>query len=196
MGNECEDNAEDENNAKRNNFLAYGAITARNLNADYTCIAKSGIGILISWFDMIMPEYYDRLDPADPKSKWDFSRWTPDMVVINLFQNDSWLIESLDPVPGKTRIVQAYMDFIKTIREKYPDAYMICSLGSMNAVKRDQPWPGYIEQAVDQWKQKSGDGKIDCLFFKFDGTGKHPRVRHHQNMADKLTGFIRTKMNW
>jgi len=196
MGNECEDNAEDENNAKRNNFLAYGAITARNLNADYTCIAKSGIGILISWFDMVMPEYYDRLNPADPESKWNFSRWTPDVVVINLFQNDSWLIGRLDPAPGEKQIVQAYMDFIKTIREKYPDAYMICSLGSMDAVKKGQPWPGYIRQAVDQWKRKSGDKKIDCLFFEFDGTGKHPRVRHHQKMANELTGFIKTKMNW
>ncbi len=132
----------------------------------------------------------------DPDSKWDFSKWTPDVVVINLFQNDSWLIGRLDPVPNETQIIQAYMDFIKTIREKYPDACMICSLGSMDATKESQPWPGYIEQAVNQWKQKTGDKKIDCLFFEFDGMGKHPRVRHHQKMADKLTGFIRTKMNW
>jgi hypothetical protein len=195
---EAEDDADDETQdvSKWNNYLAYGAVTARNLDADYTCIAKSGIGILISWFDMIMPEYYDRLDPENPDSKWNFSGWTPDVVVINLFQNDSWLIGRLDPVPNETQIVQAYMDFIKTIREKYPYAYLICSLGSMDAVKKGQPWPGYIEQAVDQWKRKSGDGKIDCLFFEYDGTGKHPRLRHHQKMADELTGFIKTKMNW
>jgi hypothetical protein len=192
----ADSNDEGQSVATWNNYLAYGAVTARNLDADYTCIAKSGIGILISWFNMIMPEYYDRLNPANPKSKWDFSKWTPDVVVINLFQNDSWLIGRLDPVPGETQIVQAYMDFIQTIRGKYPNAYMICSLGSMDATKKGQPWPGYIEQAVNRWKRKTGDEKIDYLFFEFDGTGKHPRVRQHQKMADELTRFIRTKMNW
>jgi hypothetical protein len=32
------------------------------------------------------------LDPVDSTSKWDFSGYTPDVVVINLFQNDSWLV--------------------------------------------------------------------------------------------------------
>ena len=34
MGNEVPDQDEDENNAKRNNYLTYGAITTRNLNAE------------------------------------------------------------------------------------------------------------------------------------------------------------------
>jgi hypothetical protein len=198
MCNESSDEADDEHEdvSKWNNFLAYGAVTARNLNADYTCIAKSGIGILISWFDMIMPEYYDRLNPADPDSKWNFSRWTPDVVVINLFQNDSWLIERLKPVPDTEQIIEAYQNFIQSIRKTYPEAYLVCTLGSMDAVKKDSPWPGYIRKAVNQWKQKWEDDRIDCLFFEFDGTYRHPRVRHHQKIADTLTRLIKTKMNW
>ncbi|MBN2105206.1 electron transporter RnfD [bacterium] len=196
MGNEVPDQDEDENNARRNNFMAYGAITARNLNADYTCIAKSGIGIMISWFDIIMPEYYDRLDPWNPDSRWDFSRWTPDVVVINLFQNDSWLINKLDPVPDENQIIQAYSQFVKMLRNQYPEAYILCTLGSMDAVNTGSPWPGYIQKAVDQCKKKDGKNKIDTLFFDFDGTYKHPRIRHHQSMAKKLTTCIKKKLNW
>jgi hypothetical protein len=97
MGNEAPDNADDDNMAEENNFLAYGAVASRKLDAEYVCIAKSGIGIMISWFDMIMPEYYYRLNPDDPESHWNFSDYSPDVVVVNLFQNDSWLIQNLNP---------------------------------------------------------------------------------------------------
>jgi len=196
MGNEVPANEEDEHNSKRNNYLAYGAITARNLNADYTCIAKSGIGIVISWFDMVMSDYYYRLNPWDPDSRWDFSQWIPDVVVINLFQNDSWLIEKLEPVPTDSQIVGAYKDFLQTIRGHYPEAYIICTLGSMDAVKDSSAWPGYITNAVEQFSKENQDVKTDTLFFPFDGTYKHPRVCHHEEMAKKLTAFIREKLNW
>jgi hypothetical protein len=51
---------------------------------------------MLSWFPLIMPEMYDRADPTDSTSKWDFSKYTPDVVVINLFQNDSWLARRHD----------------------------------------------------------------------------------------------------
>ena len=194
MGNECPDEAGDNDNSKRNNFLAYGAMTARNIGAEYVCTAKSGIGIIISWFDFTMPDYYYRLDPSSPDSKWDFSKWTPDLVVINLFQNDSWLIKKMDPVPGEKEIVKAYYEFIKTIRGKYSDADIICTLGSMDATNEGQPWPDYIKKAVELFKEKNNDDKIYHLFFEFDGTVKHPRVRHHKEMADKLTQFIKDKL--
>lgn len=196
MGNEAADDAGDDNNAERNNFLAYGAITAHNLDAEYHCIAKSGIGIMISWFDMIMPEYYYRLDPSDMSSRWDFSKWTPDVVVINLFQNDSWLINRLNPVPGEQDIVNAYKDFLATIRGHYPEAHIFCTLGSMDATKEGSPWPGYVKAAAQQFSAEKNDQKIYTTFFPFDGFGKHPRVRHHQKMAEQLTAFIREKVGW
>jgi len=196
MGNEVPNKDEDENNAKRNNYLAYGAITARNLDAEYVCIAKSGIGIVTSWFPMVMPEFYDRLNPEDAASKWDFSTWTPDVVVINLFQNDSWLVGKLDPVPTPDQISAAYYDFVKTIRGTYPQAVIFCALGSMDATRAGSPWPGYIQTAVNKFKKDHNDANIYTHFFAYDGTGKHPRVRHHQVMAKELTELIKKTMNW
>ncbi len=195
MGIEAADNDPDDNMAEENNFLTYSAITARNLAAEYSCIAKSGIGILISWFDLVMPDYYYRLNPDDPNSRWDFTKYIPDVVVVNLFQNDSWLIDRLDPVPDSTEIVAAYVDFIRKIRAEYADALIVCSLGSMDATKKGSPWPGYIEKAVAQM-QNEGDENLAAYFFPFKNWYKHPRVRHHAEMAEGLTQFIGVKMGW
>ncbi len=61
---------------------------------------------MLSWFPEIMPEIYDRLNPGDPDSKWDFTLFTPDVVVINLFQNDSWLVNNPEHEQFKARLGQ------------------------------------------------------------------------------------------
>jgi len=185
-----------------NNYATYAAITARYFNADYYCTARSGIGILVSWFPQTMPEIYDRLDPNDPASKWDFSRVKPDVVVINLFQNDSWLTKMPDhesfkmrfglKPPDESQIVDAYRAFVANIRKVYPDAYIICALGSMDAVKKDSPWPGYIVTAVKQLQ----DEKILTHFFPFMGKGGHPRKKDNKAMAQSLIDFIEKNVTW
>jgi len=197
MGNEAPDGSSDDNMAHENNFLAYGAIASRMLDADYMCIAKSGIGIMISWFDMIMPQYYYRLNPDNPDSLWNFDDYKADVVVINLFQNDSWLIGNLKPVPDSTQIISAYVNFVREIRRHHPASFIICSLGSMDATKAGSPWPGYIESAVKIMQTEDKDFNLDTYFFPFDPNwSKHPRVRHHKVMGQNLADYIKYKMNW
>ncbi len=192
MGNEAPDDENDQEKAHQNNYLAYGAITARNLHADYRCIARSGIGMVKSWYDLVMPEMWDRLDPEDPLSRWDFSRWTPHVVVVNLFQNDSWLVSRMDPVPAGEQLVQAYKEFISGIREVYPEAHIVCALGNMDATRAGSPWPGYIHRAVVQL----GDSNVSECTFPFKTWRKHPRIRHHREMAEQLTVHIQKVMAW
>ncbi len=196
MGNEAADDSSDANFAEENNFLAYGAVAARHLEAEYMCIAKSGIGIMISWFDMIMPDYYFRLDPDDPNSRYDYDQFTPDVVVINLLQNDSWLYTKLDPVPSPADIIQAYASYVRRMRSHHPDAFIICALGSMDATRAGSPWPGYVEQAVAELKRVDNDANLGICFFPFTGWGKHPRVRHHREMGKKLADYIGAEMDW
>ena len=199
MGNEGADNGIDHLLSEKNNYWAYGAITARNLNAESHTISQSGIGIMISWFPFIMPQFYDQLSAVgDNKTEWDFTRWTPDLVVINLLQNDSWLIDRekrLHPIPSDAQRVQAYIDFVRSIRAKYPSAQIVCALGSMDATANPK-WPGYITAAVERMKKENKDTKLDTIFFEFTGFGGHPRIAQHQANAEKLTAFIKQKMNW
>ena len=200
MGNESPDDSVDNREEDKNNFMSYDAITARDLNAELHVTSQSGIGIFVSWFDFIMPQFYDQLSAVgNNDTHWDFSQWTPDVVVINLFQNDKWLIDRekrIVPSPTEEQRIQGYVDFVKIIRSKYPEAYFICALGSMDATQAGSLWPGYITAAVAKIKQDNPTEKIDTLFFEFTGFGGHPRVKQHQANAAKLTALIKAKMGW
>jgi len=183
-------------------WLSYATITARHFNAEYNLTARSGIGVMVSWFPQIMPEMYDKLDPTDSESKWDFSKYQPDVVVINLFQNDAWITKLPtneqfkarfgDKAPTDDQIIKAYKDLVKSIRDKYRKAQIICALGSMDATKAGSPWPGYIEKAVAQ----IGDKNILTHFFPYKNTPGHPSVKEQQAMADDLIGFIDQHVKW
>lgn len=205
MGNEDPTGRDNTNPAKKNNYLSYAAITARNLGLDYRCIAKSGIGVMVSWYDMIMPEMYYRLHPEKAASRHDFSSWVPDIVVVNLFQNDSWLLHMpKDPnhkkrfpkgKPTPRQIVQAYINFIRSLRKVYPKASIVCTLGPMNAVQAGKPWKGYIAQAVTQMKQRYRDDQLHTLFFAYNNRRfGHPVVSDHVKMATQLTKFLKEKV--
>jgi lysophospholipase L1-like esterase len=183
-------------------YISYAAITARHFNAEFYNTSKSGIGITVSWFPLIMPEMYDRLDATDPNSKWDFSKYTPDVVVINLFQNDSWITNMPNNEQFKARfgtaaptpdfIVNAYRDFVKTIRKTYPKAQIICILGSMDATKPGSPWPGYIDKAVAELHDK----RIYTHFIPYKNTSGHPNAKEQRAMADDLIAFIEKNIVW
>lgn len=198
MGNEAPEDGPDNIKAEKNNFLAYGAITARNLNAEYVSTSQSGVGLMTSFVGFTMPQFYDQLSAIDDNnSQWDFTRWVPHVVVINLFQNDSVLVEErLNPVPTDEERIRVYYDFVKNIRGKYPEAYIICTLGTMDASKLGSPWPGYMHAAVNQLKAETNDNRLDVMILEFKEFYKHPRVRHHRENAEVLTAYIKEKMGW
>jgi len=183
-----------------NNYTTYAAVTARALNAEYSCIARGGIGMMVSWFPMIMPEMYDRLDPNDENSTWDFSKKHPDIVVVNLFQNDSWIVKLPDheefkrrfgtQKPSEQTIVKAYRDFVKTIRGHYPNAKIICLLGNMDITKEGSAWPSYVKSAVEALKDKN----MFTCFAPFKDSKAHPSVIEHQIMAKKLIALIKKEI--
>lgn len=185
-----------------NNFLTYAALTARHYKAQYHCIARSGVGIMLSWYPIIMPEMYDRVDPTDSITKWDFRTYQPDVVVINLLQNDSWLVNKPQHPEFKHRfgtqkptvdfIIAAYKNFVSTIRNKYPNASIICALGSMDATREGSPWPTYVQTAVSQMNDK----KIFTHFFKFKNGPGHPKATEQKVMADDLIQFIDKNIKW
>jgi len=200
----AEDPSGDKNNEVKyaNSYLSYAALTARHFDAEFHNTSLSGIGLMVSWFPLTMPEMYNRLDPNDAESLWDFKKFVPDVVVVNVFQNDSWIVKLPDneqfkakfgnKAPSDDQIIKAYRNFVKTIRNIYPKSYIICALGSMDAVKPGSPWPGYIEKAVSDLNDK----KILTHFFTYKNTPAHPTVQEHQAMANELIAFIDKNVSW
>ena len=185
-----------------NNYRSYANLTARHFNADYSCIARGGIGIMVSWYPLIMPEMYNCLNPEDEYSIWDFSKFTPEVVVVNLFQNDSWIVQMNDyeefkhrfgtEAPEEKFIVDSYSGFLRLLRAKYPESHIICMLGNMDITREGSPWPDYVEKAVVGME----DNKIYTLFVPFKQTPGHPRIEEQAEMANKLIDFIEEKTTW
>ena len=182
-----------ENNDDRStwdNYQSYAAMIARELNADLRCISMSGIGVMISWYPLIMPQVYDRINPNSALPKNDFTQWQPDVVVINLLQNDDWLINNLSPIPNTKDRIKNYADFVRSIRDKYEYAIIVCTLGNMNITREGSPWPEVVEAAVDSLD----DPNVFFTIMPYKNTGGHPTVSEHRQMADLLTPFIQSKM--
>lgn len=185
-----------------NGYKSYANITARHFDAYYHSISKSGIGFLISWFNYTTPDIYDRVSAHDSTAKWDFNKFTPELVIINLGQNDSWLTQNKDhpefkrlfgtTPPTPEVIIKAYQKFIILVRGKYPKAKIICALGAMDATKPGSPWPGYIEKAVTGLKDKN----IYTHFFAYKNTPGHPGAQEQQAMADDLIMYITKTFKW
>lgn len=201
MGNEAAYNDPDNKPADKNHYLSYASITARMLNAEHHAIAKSGIGFMISWFDFIMPEYYDQLTGEDNNhSRWSFDAWQPDVVIVNLGQNDRWLIENEGRLQAQpSDIQQAYEAFLLKLMSHHPNALFVCAIGSMDAAKTAR-WPNYIADAVASIKatsiHKKDNARLHTFVFDFTGYTAHPRVKQHHDNATALSRFIAEKMQW
>ena len=194
-----EDSTGDSGDAKfENNYLSYASLTARHFNAANHNTAVSGIGIMVSWFPFTMPDVFDKLNANTRDVYWDFASYTPDIVVINLFQNDSWIVKMPNnaefkrvfgsTAPDSVFIINAYKNFAYGIRQKYPNAKIICALGAMDITREGSPWPGYVKQAV----AALNDAKMYTYFFPRCDSKGHPRIKHQQEMADQLIRFIET----
>ncbi len=185
-----------------NSYDAYAAITARHFNAQLHNTSKSGIGVMVSWFPLIAPEMYNMLDPTDANSKWDFSKYIPDVVVINLFQNDAWIVNMHDNAQFKNRfgttppteehIIESYKNFVQTIRATYPNAQIICMLGNMDIARKGSSWPGYVQKAVSL----INDPKIFTFFMPYKETGGHPKTAEQKVLAQGLIDFIDKNIKW
>lgn len=185
-----------------NAYLSYTGITARHLNAELHNTSKSGIGITVSWFHLIISEMYDREQEIDSIKKWNFSKYMPNLVIVNLFQNDSWIVKLKDNPEFKARfgseppsdayIINAYSNFIKSIRNKYALAPIVCILGSMDASKDGSPWPGYIEKAVEGIEDKN----IYTHIIPYKNSPGHPSVKKQQAMANDLISYIEKNIKW
>lgn len=189
------------------NTKTYAYKTAAALNADYSMVSFSGWGIVSGYTgdgkknttSLVPPNYSklgftwnSRISGVRPQTvEWDFSRFQPDFVVINLGTNDASYTKN---VPDKMQEYKdAYISFLKDVREKNPDAAIICTLGIMGDTLY-----GAIEEMVEQYKSETGDEKISALRFPpqsmSDGIAAdwHPSEKTHEKSAKILTDYIKS----
>lgn len=186
------------------NFMkSYAYLVADKLNADYSAVCYSGHGIISGYTtsgekneESLVPAYYENIGSWDNYAHpWDFSRRPNDVVVINLGTNDNTYVDKDIEVRGD-EFAEGYTEFLKTVRKNNPDAYIICTLGTMGC---NQLYP-YIEKAIEDFKAETGDERISSYEsvtqLQSDGYGSdwHPSPVTQQKsayvLADKICKAI------
>lgn len=184
-------------NSEQNEYLTYGAITARSLGADHSTLAWSGKT------QYEMRQYFDKTLPQNAAGpKWEFSQWQPHVLVLNVGTND---FANLDP--GEARFVRQYLELVRDARAAYPKAFVVVALGPMlsdaypsgrqNLTKARK----YFKIVVDKLKAQ---GETNFEFLEFPeqnhadglGCGFHPSLKTHKLMADRLTAVIKEHLGW
>jgi len=89
--------------------------------------------------------------------------------------------QRLKPHPKPTQIIQAYVNFIHSLRDVYPHAQFLCVLGSMDITANNR-WPDYLSRAITRIELDAPRVKIDRLLLPYSGYDQHPRVAQHQKM--------------
>lgn len=191
--------------ATENPYINYASKTARSFGTEYNLISWSGVGVYSSdtktdeindsW---VVPSYYGYTDLAvegiigiDKHIEWDFGSFTPDVIVINLGTNDKSYTKGIPERIDGFKL--AYEKFARDVREKNPDAHIICALGMMGA----ELYPA-IAEVVD----RLGDNRIYALEFDVqrneDGIGceQHPNYVTHNKAAIKLAERISELTGW
>jgi lysophospholipase L1-like esterase len=186
---------------------AWGALAATELGARHHAVAWSGIGVYRdNNGDQAdpMPVRYDRALGEDGASTWDHSKAHPDLVVVNLGTND---FATGDPgVPFQT----AYVAFLKSIRDKHPEAFIAVATSPM--LTDSYPEPPANEQrrtksiaaleAIVAARKTAGDAKVASLTIDEQqaadlyGCDSHPSKDTAKKMAGKLVAFAKTTLGW
>jgi lysophospholipase L1-like esterase len=177
-----------------NNYLAYGSIAARALGAECHTIAISGKGMVRNYgapgptSPNPMPDFYDRILQQDASLKWDFSRWIPDAVVINLGVNDF----STTPHPEVEAYVNAYRALIAEVRRHYPGVHVFCLAMP--------DFAAFVQRVVAEEERAGNRGIHSLQYGPFtedeSGCDWHPKVVAHQKIADLLVPAIREHLGW
>ena len=186
-----------------NHYLTYAQLTCRALGARAHVVARSGIGVYRSYGgpktgtpDNVMTTEYEYTTLYDRSEQWDFSRYQPQLVCINLGTNDL-STNNYDVALLKA----AYQKFLKQVRSHNPQARIVFLCGSMLNGQELEIARQTLNDVVDE-ARRQGDQAV----YRFDftpqtgdiryGASWHPSVWQHQKMAAELTAYLRSLMQW
>ena len=202
-GNESTDASDRFENETENHYLSYAQICCRALGARANVVARSGIGVYRCYGgakkgtpENVMTTEYEYTNLYDRSERWDFSRYQPQLVCINLGTND------LSTDNYDVRLLgAAYKRFLKQVRSHNPKAKIVFLCGSMLNGKELDIAKRLMDEAVEEARQQGDKEVYRFNFTPANGSLKygadwHPSIWQHQLMAAELTAYLRTLMQW
>lgn len=176
--------------------------TSRNINAQIHNIAQGGIALFNGTGYFHHPDYigledvYDKACyfPEGGLTQWDFSLYTPDIIVIAIGQNDqhNGLTDKNDrdiTDPSYKELWKTgYKKLVRTLNDKYGSPKFVLTT---TVLMHDKAW----DDAIDEIKNELNELGIKAYHNLFSRNGAatpgHPRLSEHNEMASELTAFIK-----
>lgn len=166
-----------------NNYFSYDAITARALDAEYSCIAKNGASITPKNGESAIPDLFERIGPDSSFAKWDFNLWKPDVICVNLGVNDP---------PKNSDFESRYLRFVKNLRAIHSKAPIFLLSGPL--WNNDTIRNSIIN--VVKTMNANGDSNVYYLGFKTTVTHPgHPRTAENVACSKELVDKIKS-ISW
>lgn len=164
---------------------SYTYVTADKLNADYSIVAWSGICTkAYHWASNInMADLYKRVSFTNTAEyAFDFS---PDVVVINLGTNESSYLSGHPDYAQQ--FPSDYKDFLTYVRQKNPDAYIICLYGMMG---KNATISNGIETACKQMNDEKVLYNPFNIIANTSAANGHPSAAAQENWGELLSQYI------
>ena len=179
----------------QNGCITYAFKTAQAFDADLHVMARSGIGAYSAWDtpnplnpseEMSMLNMWDRSYISDvdrfgtyTNPTWDFSKYTPDLVIINIGTNDTW--HRWEENTYKT----ALTTLCNNIFTKYGNEVKIVLVSGMMVTTNTSAMQQVQQTLANQGK------KITHVQLNTSPNG-HPGQQDHQTASELLINHIRT----
>ncbi|HEY4157985.1 MAG TPA: GDSL-type esterase/lipase family protein [Polyangiaceae bacterium] len=182
-----------------NHYDTAAAVAARQLGADLHTTAWSGIGMYrdsngdTAATTEQMPQRFSSVLPDD-SVKWDFSRYQPDAVLINLGTND---FAKGDPgTPFQT----TYEQFVTDLRADYPKALFYLAVGPMLSGTNYNAARAYINKVISD--RAAADKNMKLLEFSPITSAEgfacdsHPTKATNARMAQTWVAALQADLGW
>lgn len=182
---------------------SYASILARAFKAETSIIAHSGIGLVRNYNDknkisvtrLTMPQRFNLPLDMEKTTSWDFNQWQPNAVVINLGTNDY----STQPYPDKEVFKTTYINFIKTIRDKYGSIPIFCISGPL----AKEPVTTIIKEMTSDYRNLY-DTNVYFIAIPENSLNKHsdlgsdwhPSYQGQLKVASQILPFMATILDW
>jgi hypothetical protein len=167
--------------------FTYPGIISRLLAAEYHNITMGGAGVTSGTWNL--RDYYDLIhmnESASGSNLWNFTAYTPDVVVVNLGANDYYA--------GMTKAVikKGWKDFIREdLRVHYPDAHVVLVNAYGWAIKEPAD---YVHEAIEELKA-AGEENVSSVTIPWLWGQEHAVVNEHAGFANILARHIADELD-
>ena len=181
-------------------YEGFPSITARHYGTQYMVSGRGGFGLVLDYqgnYSNNLPSIFNRTLVYTPSPAWDFSQWSPNLVVICLGLNDynGWGGYNGAIDSDKANLFrQRYHEFLSTIMDVYPFAKIL------TVAANDILWLKQQISSVFSEENAMGHTNISYTFFPYYSghyvNSGHPDVYAHHQISDKLVAAIDTIDAW